>query len=148
MVSYDVIFWWLKQSFHGKKKKKTLNSFRSSLLLVVIADIKTFLGQIVVLTRWLTGLGIGRKMKVQKAKPHHYLKMIELGGFLGSAINWKLAEHLLKRAVSLEKLIIDPCVASMKYEEGCKNLEKMLAARARAKHLETSLPPKAELVIL
>lgn len=128
--------------------KKTLNSFRSSLLLVVIADIKTFLGQIVVLTRWLTGLGIGRKMKVQKAKPHHYLKMIELGGFLGSAINWKLAEHLLKRAVSLEKLIIDPRVASMKYEVECKNLEKMLAARARAKHLETSLPPKAELVIL
>ncbi|KAJ9163906.1 hypothetical protein P3X46_023528 [Hevea brasiliensis] len=93
-------------------------------------------------------LSLQCKKKKQKAKPHRCLKVVELGGFVGYAIDVELAKNILKRAVSLEKLVIDPCAYSWGEREERTDLECVIAARACAKQLDMSLPPGAELVIL
>lgn len=91
---------------------------------------------------------VQREKKKQKAKPHCSLKVIELGGFLGYAIYVELADNLLSRALSLKKMVIDPCAYSGGERKERNDLEKVLVARASAEQLEISLPPGAELVIL
>ncbi|XVF75871.1 hypothetical protein PTKIN_Ptkin13bG0221800 [Pterospermum kingtungense] len=99
----------------------------------------------------LDSFPIYRKMKEQETKqPHLQLKVIEFCGFVGSVVDIELLLCLLKRAVSLKKLIIDPRVEYIGFHNGYqyKDPELVLAARTRAKQLETRLPPSAELVIL
>ncbi|XVF75867.1 hypothetical protein PTKIN_Ptkin13bG0221700 [Pterospermum kingtungense] len=99
----------------------------------------------------LDSFPIYRKMKEQETKqPHLHLKVIEFCGFVGSAVDIELLLCLLKRAVSLKKLIIDPRVEYIDFQKTYhyKDAELVLAARTRAKQLETRLPPSAELVIL
>ncbi|KAK9278569.1 hypothetical protein L1049_028141 [Liquidambar formosana] len=93
------------------------------------------------------------KVKVRKAKcTHRCLKVVELVGFVGCTIDIELALYVLKNAVSLEKIIIDPrSVYPTGTQWDCEDLwdpEDKLEARARAKLLETRLPPGVELVIL
>ncbi|KAK9278637.1 hypothetical protein L1049_028210 [Liquidambar formosana] len=93
------------------------------------------------------------KVKVRIAKcPHRCLKVVELVGFVGCRNDIELALYVLKNAVSLEKIIIDPrsvYATGMQWDCGDpRDPEVKLAARARAKQLETRLPPGVELVIL
>ncbi|XVF76209.1 hypothetical protein PTKIN_Ptkin13bG0248200 [Pterospermum kingtungense] len=89
-----------------------------------------------------------RSVKEQEPKPVlQHLKVIEFIGFAGCVVEVELLLCLLGRAVSLKRLMIDPCsyTCGMRFDRGP---ELLLAARNRAKQLKTRLPPGAELVIL
>ncbi|OMO82270.1 hypothetical protein CCACVL1_12002 [Corchorus capsularis] len=93
---------------------------------------------------------IYRKVKEQEAKQQHgCLEVIEFVGFVGCAVDIELLLYLLKGAVSLKKLIIDP--SGNEFFHGKKvpheDFDRILAT-SRAKKLETRLPRGAELVIL
>ncbi|XP_057984304.1 F-box/LRR-repeat protein At2g42730-like isoform X2 [Malania oleifera] len=79
---------------------------------------------------------------------HPCVKVIELCGFYGCGLDFELVLHLLKRAVSLEKLVIDTCCVDFQGRKfDCRDLKQKLAVKTRAKQLKTRLPPGAELVI-
>ena len=77
-------------------------------------------------------------IKEQKAKyPHQCLKMLELIGFVGGTLDMELALDVLNNALSLETIIIN-----------ISDPEKKLTAIARARQLETTLPPGIKMVIV
>ena len=81
--------------------------------------------------------------------PHQCLKVFELIGFVGCAIDMELAMYIINNVVSLEKIIID--TRSLDVEEmllDSRDHEKNLSAIACARHLETRLPLGVELLIL
>lgn len=81
--------------------------------------------------------------------PHQCLKVFELIGFIGCAIDMELAMYIINNVVKLEKIIIDtrsPDVEEMLLDY--RDHEKNLAAIACARQLETRLPLGVELVIL
>ncbi|XP_062169713.1 F-box/FBD/LRR-repeat protein At5g53840-like [Alnus glutinosa] len=89
--------------------------------------------------------------KVQKSPKclHHCLKQVEMVGFVGRTIDVKYVKYLVKNAVELEKVIIDPRCPLMVgtplvYEE----IEGMQAARECAKMLGRELSLVDKLIVL
>ncbi|KAA8540708.1 hypothetical protein F0562_024373 [Nyssa sinensis] len=88
-----------------------------------------------------------RKRKAQKVRkcPHHGLKVVELIGFIGCSTDIELTRYLLKNALSLEKITINPrAPLPLDFME----IEEKEAAREPARRLRTELPPGVECVIL
>ncbi|OMO98540.1 hypothetical protein COLO4_13818 [Corchorus olitorius] len=50
-----------------------------------------------------------RKAKKPKKCPHHSLKLVEVNGFVGTGIDIELCGYLIKNAIMLDKIIINPC---------------------------------------
>ncbi|XP_030941188.1 F-box/LRR-repeat protein At3g58900-like [Quercus lobata] len=91
----------------------------------------------------------GNRTVTRDEYPHQCLKVFELIGFVGCAIDMELAMYIINNVVSLEKIIID--TRSLDVEEmllDSRDHEKNLAAIACARQLETRLPLGVELVIL
>ena len=63
--------------------------------------------------------------------------MLELIGFVGGTLDMELALDVLNNALSLETIIIN-----------ISDPEKKLTAIARARQLETTLPPGIKMVIV
>ncbi|KAL4634235.1 hypothetical protein ACB092_04G185200 [Castanea dentata] len=85
-------------------------------------------------------------IKEKKAKyPHQCLKMVELVGFVGGTLDMELALDVLNNALSLETIIIDTRIPFGKH---ISDPEKKLTAIARARQLETTLPPGIKMVIM
>ncbi|XVE96415.1 hypothetical protein REPUB_Repub02eG0219800 [Reevesia pubescens] len=135
-----------------KHLEQSLNGYHAHSLLhcAKLFNVSPLLHRFTVKVQQLDCMRMYRKVKEQETEqPHRRLKVIEFIGFVGCAVDIELLLCLLKRAVSLEKLMIDPCAG---YHFGerfeCGDLELLLSARSQAKQLETRLPPSAELVIL
>ena len=82
--------------------------------------------------------------KVMKC-PNEHLKVVEIMGFVGRAIDIELAVYLLEIAVKLEKIFINPRVPHLVGTPGEAENE---GARESAEQLKRHLPLGAELVIL
>lgn len=80
---------------------------------------------------------------------HQCLRVVEIAGFKGVLYDLKLATYLLEYAVLLEKIIIDPRTQFFveRKLDRYENKEELEAARIRARKLESTLPPRAKLVI-
>ncbi|XP_059657227.1 F-box/LRR-repeat protein At3g26922-like [Cornus florida] len=107
-----------------------------------------FLSKFVLELRWFKSL---RKRKQHKftSRPHHYLKVVELIGFVGRTNDVELAMYLIKSAVNLEKIIFDPrspSIIGTPWE--FTNQKRKTIARKRAKKLGSKLPAAADLIIL
>lgn len=92
---------------------------------------------------------LGGKRKEVTSGRFESLKVVEIVGWVGNAADTELAVYLLEKAVSLDKMIIDPGHPSLLirsvFEESSKKGED--AARERAKQLERKLPAGTKLVI-
>ncbi|KAK7857937.1 hypothetical protein CFP56_015193 [Quercus suber] len=77
--------------------------------------------------------------------PNEHLKEVEMVGFVGSAIDIELTVYLLKSAVKLEKIVIDPRAA---YLVGTPWEKEIKGARECAEQLKNHLTLGVELVIL
>ncbi|XP_059657317.1 F-box/FBD/LRR-repeat protein At4g00160-like [Cornus florida] len=83
------------------------------------------------------------------SRPHQYLKVVELIGFVGRKSDYELAMYLIKSAVNLEKITFDPrdpLLIGTPWE--FMETKEKRTARKRAKKLGTKLPAGATLVIL
>ncbi|KAG5537098.1 hypothetical protein RHGRI_024514 [Rhododendron griersonianum] len=92
---------------------------------------------------------LGGKRKEVTSGRFESLKVVEIVGWVGNAADTELAVYLLEKAVSLDKMIIDPGHPSLflrsVFEESRKKGED--AARERAKQLDRKLPAGTKLVI-
>ncbi|KAF7135717.1 hypothetical protein RHSIM_Rhsim08G0184100 [Rhododendron simsii] len=92
---------------------------------------------------------LGGKPKEVTSGRFESLKVVKIVGWVGNAADMELAVYLLEKAVSLDKMIIDPGHPSLLirsvFEESRKKGED--AARERAKQLERNLPAGTKLVI-
>ncbi|XP_059657334.1 putative F-box/LRR-repeat protein At3g42770 [Cornus florida] len=107
-----------------------------------------FLSEFVLELRWC---GSYRKKKQGRftSRPHHYLKVVELIGFVGSINDVELAMYLIKSAVNLEKITFDPRhpLHIGRVWEFMETKRKK-AARKRAKKLGKKLPVGTDLIVL
>ncbi|KAK9071221.1 hypothetical protein SSX86_009789 [Deinandra increscens subsp. villosa] len=93
-----------------------------------------------------------RRRKVRRvATPHVYkhLKLLEIVGYYGRISDLELAVYVINNAVSLKKIVIDPCCdasdGNLTTDESLKRRE---AARSSAKRqLAPMLPPGVDLAI-
>ncbi|CAK7337582.1 unnamed protein product [Dovyalis caffra] len=83
-------------------------------------------------------------------RKHQCLKVVKIVGFMGLPCNLELALDLVKYAVSLQKLIIDPRKLFWLGEElsPIEDVKELEAARSHARKLQSELPSQVELEIL
>lgn len=81
---------------------------------------------------------------------HQSLKVVEIVGFTDLTCDLELALDLVKYAMSLQKLIIDPRQLFWLEEESSSNEDtrELEAARNRAQNMQAKLPSRVELEIL
>ncbi|KAF7136100.1 hypothetical protein RHSIM_Rhsim08G0187200 [Rhododendron simsii] len=90
---------------------------------------------------------IVRGLRILKANkhPHLCLKVVIFVGFVGCSLDIEFVRYLLKNAMTLKRISIDP--RRPKLIDFMTTKEKN-AVRERARQLESELPPGAELVLL
>ncbi|OMO53521.1 hypothetical protein CCACVL1_28590 [Corchorus capsularis] len=72
--------------------------------------------------------------KRPKNEPHHSLKLVQVTGFVGQTIDIEFCRYLIKNAIMLDKIIINPRYLLRKgTEDEDSYAEKVKAARERAK---------------
>ncbi|KAH7852611.1 hypothetical protein Vadar_027002 [Vaccinium darrowii] len=93
------------------------------------------------------GKPIERGQRILKANkhPHLCLKVVEFVGFVGYLLDIEFARYLLKNAVTLERLSIDP---RLPCRLDFMTTQEKNVVRERARELESELSPGAEFVIL
>lgn len=92
-----------------------------------------------------------RKMKHASKCPHKYLKLAEIVGYYGRTSDDEFFMYLIKNAVALKKIVIDPRhqIVERNPVRTEKIKEEEAAARMSAKkQLEAKKPPGVQLVIL
>ncbi|XP_059657395.1 F-box/FBD/LRR-repeat protein At4g26340-like [Cornus florida] len=107
-----------------------------------------FLSKFVFQLEWCES---SRKLKhsMFTSRPHQYLKVVEIIGFVGLTSDVELAMYLIKSAINLEKITFDsrqPLLIGTPWE--FMETKERRVARKRAKKLGTKLPAGATLVIL
>lgn len=113
-----------------------------------------------IITSWLEEMGIEKieteeivtveKMETVAKCPHHYLKVIEIVGYRARTFAVKYVMLLIKNAVALEKLVIDP-VRHRSHGPSMvkKEIDEEMKARNHAtKHLKKIVPPTVDFVCL
>uniref|UniRef100_A0A5B7A2E0 F-box domain-containing protein n=2 Tax=Davidia involucrata TaxID=16924 RepID=A0A5B7A2E0_DAVIN len=143
---------------------KQLTNLKRLVLIVRVNDYNNLLGftsliraspslhEFVLQLRWSeSGIQIEMQREVRMAPrcPHKHLKVVELIGFVGHALDVELAEYLLEKAINLEKITINTCHPILigtpfEFDES----EERRAARDRAMELRTKLRQGAELFVL
>lgn len=99
------------------------------------------------------------KRKVRKTVSHcALLKQVEIKGYSGSASNRELVMHLVKNALNLKKIVIDPSIPAetpfqrrvkYAYPSKSRNIQQEEDARALAmKQLTKVVPPRIKLEII
>jgi hypothetical protein len=82
---------------------------------------------------------------------HHHLKVVEIAGYLGNTWSVEHVVHLIKKAVSLEKIVIDPrnlCFLPGR-DRDVKEIDEEREARDHAmQHLKGIVPSTIEFVCL
>lgn len=99
---------------------------------------------------WSLGFSIIRELEATEKCPHKCLKVVEFVGFAGITVEIEAAMYLIENAVSLEKIIINPClrVKGKPFDVELTKPERRELARERARQLGTKLHPGTKLVIL
>ncbi|KAK9265572.1 hypothetical protein L1049_012473 [Liquidambar formosana] len=99
---------------------------------------------------WSLGFSIIRELEATEKCPHKCLKVVEFVGFAGITVEIEAAMYLIENAVSLEKIIINPClrVKGKPFDVELTKPERRQLARERARQLGTKLHPGTKLVIL
>ncbi|KAL6288953.1 hypothetical protein ACE6H2_006463 [Prunus campanulata] len=92
------------------------------------------------------------KLKKAAIFPHHYLKVVEIVGYRGRRLAVAQVMHLIKSAVALEKIVIDP-VRRWLYPKGMERVlaevKKEVKARDHAmQHIKHKVPSTIEFVCL
>ncbi|KAK9928666.1 hypothetical protein M0R45_025790 [Rubus argutus] len=85
--------------------------------------------------------------------PHHHLKVVEIVGYRGRKGDVQRVMYLVKNALALEKIVIDPvprwCVWPSEKDRGAEEVEKEKKAREHAvQHLKGKVPSTIEFVCL
>ncbi|KAI5326756.1 PREDICTED: F-box/LRR-repeat [Prunus dulcis] len=93
-----------------------------------------------------------RKLKKAAICPHHYLKVVEIVGYRARRLAVTPVMHLIKSAVALEKIVIDP-VRRWLYPKGMERVlaevKKEVKARDHAmQHIKHKVPSTIEFVCL
>ncbi|XP_059657324.1 F-box/FBD/LRR-repeat protein At1g13570-like [Cornus florida] len=133
-----------------KQLKMTVGALDGEDLLVFAPLIEAcpFLSKFVFELEWCKAL---RKKKQGEftSRPHQYLKVVEIIGFVGLTSDVQLAMYLIKSAINLEKITLDsrqPLLIGTPWE--FMETKERKVARKRAKKLGTKLPAGATLEIL
>ncbi|OMO79537.1 hypothetical protein CCACVL1_13606 [Corchorus capsularis] len=106
--------WFLSGTYVGRNVKKAKRCLHHSLKVVEV------------------------KKATKKKSVHHSLKVVEVSGFIGHTIDTKFCSYVIKNAIMLEKIIIDPIdpvVRGTPHEN--RPCEKVEAARVAAEKLRS-----------
>lgn len=100
---------------------------------------------------WMSPSKGKRKLKHASNCPHKYLKLVEIVGYYGRSSDDEFVMYLIKNAVALKRIVIDPRHQIL--ERNPVRTEKIkkeeAAARMSAKkQLEAKKPPGVQLLIL
>ncbi|KAK6257938.1 hypothetical protein QUC31_001397 [Theobroma cacao] len=95
------------------------------------------------------------RTEITSESVHRQLEEVEVGGFFGFEDEIQLLEHVVKNAVALKKIVIDPCrkdlSASGKSVEAGNSFpfnSRLQTARKHAQHFCERIPPSINVVIL
>ncbi|KAL4634333.1 hypothetical protein ACB092_04G192300 [Castanea dentata] len=99
----------------------------------------------------LSKINFPKKARKVKKYPNEHLKEVEIVGFAGRAIDIQLVIYLLKSAINLEKIIVNPYapyIVGIPRLENVRTTVKFKGAREAAKRLKEKLLTRAKFVIM
>ncbi|XAR62491.1 hypothetical protein NMG60_11017263 [Bertholletia excelsa] len=89
-----------------------------------------------------------KQVKLVTEQRHHYLKVVELVGFVRCSIDTAIMRYLVKNAVSLKKITIVPCQRAWVDSLDVMTDMERQTARDWAHRFAATLPPLTNLVVL
>lgn len=100
---------------------------------------------------WMSPSKGKRKIRHAAKCPHQCLKLVEIVGYYGRTSDDEFVMYLIKNAVALQKIVIDPRHQILERNpirtEQIKK-EEAAARMSAKKQLEAKMPPGVQLVIL
>uniref|UniRef100_A0A5B7A1Y3 F-box domain-containing protein n=1 Tax=Davidia involucrata TaxID=16924 RepID=A0A5B7A1Y3_DAVIN len=123
--------------------------YHNLLQLTSLIRASPYLYKFVLKLEWCESGRRQREVRRVSRCPYMHLKVLELIGFVGRALDVEFAEHILENAIMLEKITINTCHPSaigtpFEFDES----EARQTARDRAMDLRAKLPQGAELFVI